>query len=235
MLGLCMFVVCLQLQQCIRYGEYFEQHIGDHPLDMFYYSNPTGLEPEPYQYDLRRMLLMHAAPRLDADATPEDTHSAALEWLAYYHYRYNSSCTRLLKFEQDVAFAEPQGFDYMAQFEADIAAHAGDTLLLYRRDCQQAGESGFSVVLDKTAFTDLLDFYMLNAALSPDQPVQGLEAFLQDYARLTGEQHVARIERMYVDCIGAEQWHSEHWSFVHCDGVQHPLCQAGFATPMLQA
>jgi hypothetical protein len=217
--------VCLQLQQCVRYAEYFEKHVGDHGLDMFYYENPDGLAPEPYQFDLSKMIMGQGG------ADSKHLHDTTLDWLAYYHYRYNDSCARLLKFEHDILFAEPVGFDYMSMFQKDIARHANDTLLVYRRACEADEINTFNVVLNKTTFLEFLDLYMLHTVLSGDS---GLNSFLAAYETAAGEKHgftKPRLERMYMGCIedstANRRQSTEHWSFVHCDEAlrdEHPLC-----------
>lgn len=231
--GLCLFVVCLQLQQCVRYAEYFEKHVGDYGLDMFYYENPDGLQPEPYQFDLSKMILH------DLAEGPESQHlrQTTLDWMAYYHYSYNDSCARLLKFEHDILFAEPDGFDYMAMFQKDITQHANDTLLVYRRACETDTVNTFNVILDKAAFLEFLDLYTLHAALNSGSTVN---SFLATYEEMAGDESNftrARQERMYMGCIedsaaNRKTESTSHWSFVHCDHSirdKHPLCRAHYA------
>lgn len=228
--GLCLFVVCLQLQQCVRYAEYFEEHVGDHGLDMFYYENPDGLVPEPYQFDLSKMIMYDFGP------DSKHLHSTALDWVAYYHYRYNDSCPRLLKFEHDILFAEPRDFDYMGMFQKDIAQHANDTLLVYRRACEADELNTFNVVLNKTAFLEFLDLYMLHTVLSGDS---SLNKFIAAYETEAGQHRFTkpRLERMYMGCIedstANRKESAEHWSFVHCDESirgEHPLCLEHYNT-----
>jgi hypothetical protein len=199
---------------------------------MFYYENPQNLATEPYQFDLSKMILADMSQS-------QHLHSTALDWVAYYHYRYNASCTRLLKFEHDILFLEPLGFDYVTMFQQDIRQHEGNTLLVYRRVCQQELINTFNIVIDKKIFMEFLDLYTLKSALNGDVmgSEEGLNGFIEAYMRITETDRFrkARIERMFMGCLeDTEETRrdtSQHWSFIHCDHTirnDHPLCLAHY-------
>lgn len=224
--GLCFFVVCLQLQQCVRFAEYFERHVGDYPLDMFYYESDWS-DTEPYQIDLSKLILYEPSLHQDADAL----HSTALNWGAYYHYRYEDRCKHLLKFEHDIAFAAPAEFDYLSMFEADIRKYANETLLVYGRECaeQQHAAGSLQLIIDKFRFLEFLDLYTLHSMLSAESrgSEAGLEKFIDTYEGVTGKQDVshARHERLWKSCEQTEKREPNDWAFVHCDGGSDPACR----------